>query len=69
MLPTLVPRLSYRDLVLHDGLAAALLYRRLIETEDVAEAQASREALLRYCERDTLAMVRIWEALVVAAAG
>ncbi len=69
VLPTLVPGLSYRDLVVHDGLAAALLYRRLIETEDVAEAQAAREALLRYCERDSLAMVRIWEALVVAAGG
>jgi hypothetical protein len=28
-----------------------------------AEAAASREALLRYCELDTLAMVKVWEKL------
>jgi hypothetical protein len=28
-----------------------------------AEAKASREALLRYCEFDTWAMVKVWEKL------
>ena len=28
-----------------------------------AEAAAAREALLRYCELDTLAMVKVWEKL------
>jgi hypothetical protein len=27
------------------------------------EAKASREALLRYCELDTWAMVKVWEKL------
>ena len=27
------------------------------------EAAATREALLRYCELDTLAMVKVWERL------
>ena len=27
------------------------------------EAAAAREALLRYCELDTLAMVKVWERL------
>ena len=27
------------------------------------EAAATREALLRYCELDTLAMVKVWEKL------
>ena len=27
------------------------------------EAAAAREALLRYCELDTLAMVKVWEYL------
>ena len=29
----------------------------------LAEAAAAREALLRYCELDTLAMVKVWEKL------
>ena len=28
-----------------------------------ADAAAAREALLRYCELDTLAMVKVWEKL------
>lgn len=27
------------------------------------EAKAAREALLRYCELDTLAMVKVWDKL------
>ena len=30
-----------------------------------AEAAAAREALLRYCELDTLAMVKVWEKLKI----
>jgi hypothetical protein len=30
---------------------------------ELEEAKASREALLRYCELDTWAMVKVWEKL------
>ncbi|MBW2690819.1 MAG: DUF2779 domain-containing protein, partial [Deltaproteobacteria bacterium] len=48
---------------LADGGAAMTAYARLqfSDMPDV-ERQATRQALLRYCELDTLAMVMIWEA-------
>ena len=60
VLPALVPELSYGDLEIQDGRAAASLYQRMVfhETDWVEKARI-REALLRYCERDTLAMVEI----------
>ena len=33
------------------------------ESNKPEEAAASREALLRYCELDTWAMVKVWEKL------
>jgi len=47
---------------LDNGGAAMVAYARL-QFEDVGEheRQATEEALLRYCELDTLAMVMIWE--------
>jgi len=64
VLPVLVPALGYGDLAVHDGNEAALAYRRLIDSRvDPDERAALREALLRYCERDTLAMVEVWAAL------
>ncbi len=49
--------------MLADGGAAMTAYARL-QFSDVSEAerQSIRQALLRYCELDTLAMVLIWEA-------
>ena len=48
---------------LADGGAAMTDYARL-QFSDIPELerQATRQALLRYCELDTLAMVMIWEA-------
>jgi len=34
-----------------------------IQFMELEEAKASREALLRYCELDTWAMVKVWEKL------
>jgi hypothetical protein len=34
-----------------------------IQFMEPEEAEASREALLRYCELDTWAMVKVWEKL------
>lgn len=61
VLPALVPDLGYEDL----GIASGLLASRTLETmllrpeETDGSAEQIREDLLRYCERDTLALVRL----------
>lgn len=48
---------------LRDGGAAMTAYARMqFEEMDEAERKEIQEALLRYCELDTLAMVMIYEA-------
>ena len=65
VLPALVPKLAYDDLAVQDGSTAAVLYGRMVNPGTSAEEAAGiREALLRYCERDTLAMVEVREALL-----
>ena len=61
------PELDYHALEgVHNGSEAMNAFARLTEMP-AAEAAATREQLLRYCELDTLAMVKIWEKLVEAA--
>jgi predicted RecB family nuclease len=65
-LPALVPGLSYADLKIQDGEIATVELQRLMLEGDrtpPAERAALREALLRYCERDTWAMVKVLEKL------
>ena len=65
-LPALVPGLSYADLRVQDGEVATVELQRLMLEGDrtpPAERAARREALLRYCERDTWAMVKLLEKL------
>jgi predicted RecB family nuclease len=70
VLPAVVPDLGYDDLEIQEGSMASLQYYRMIfEVTDEAEKARIRTALLRYCERDTLAMVELRKALVVKAAG
>lgn len=60
VLPTIAPELSYKGMAVADGGMAQDAYRQLIFNQlTESESQATREALLRYCEKDTLAMVRI----------
>jgi hypothetical protein len=61
--PALAPDLTYAGLEVHDGLAAALAYERLLGGIDPAESAPVQQALLDYCERDTLAMVRVLESI------
>ncbi|HWR20523.1 MAG TPA: DUF2779 domain-containing protein, partial [Verrucomicrobiae bacterium] len=66
VLPALVPGLGYDDLEIHDGGTAAAALETLLLGADTltAEQQRSvRRELLRYCERDTLGMVRLYERL------
>jgi hypothetical protein len=60
VLPTLVPSLGYNDLVIQEGGQAAAEYYRMVFLEtDWVERDSIRESLLRYCARDTLAMVEL----------
>lgn len=61
ILPILVPDLSYDDLKIRDGDMASMGYIYLLDPGiDLQVKQDIRESLLRYCGRDTLAMVEIF---------
>ena len=64
VLPTLVPELSYKDLEVQEGGMASLQWLRMTETDDASEQVHKANALKRYCELDTLAMVRLLEMVV-----
>ena len=65
VLPALVPDLDYSDLEIANGESAAAAYRKMVDPSTPSKVAASiRESLLRYCERDTLAMVKVREALL-----
>jgi predicted RecB family nuclease len=62
VLPALVPALGYADLDIAEGGRASRELMQLVigdATVSPTARAATREALLRYCERDTLAMVRV----------
>ncbi|HEX4600041.1 MAG TPA: DUF2779 domain-containing protein, partial [Gemmatimonadales bacterium] len=65
-LPALVPGLSYGDLEIADGEAATVELQRLMFHSDRMKPEtraALRQALLRYCARDSWAMVKMLEQL------
>ncbi|MCZ6800931.1 MAG: DUF2779 domain-containing protein [Nitrospirae bacterium] len=60
VLPSLVPSLGYQDLEIQDGSSASSTYHRVVFREtDWVERERLAQALLQYCQRDTLAMVEI----------
>ena len=60
VLPAVIPALGYGDLEIQDGEIAARAYHRMLFDEtDWVEKTRIREALLKYCARDTLAMVEL----------
>jgi hypothetical protein len=70
VLPALVPGLGYDDLEIQGGSAASTALEVLLLDADTLNPegwQALRNNLLRYCERDTLAMVRLHERLCALA--
>lgn len=66
VLPVLCPDLSYKDLGIEDGQSAAHEYMRALEENDLQVRQRIFKDLRAYCELDTLAMVRLKEALAQA---
>ncbi len=68
--PALVPRLGYGDLDIGEGATAATVLEALLlrgEAIPAAERKKLRRQLLAYCERDTLAMVKVYEKLLTLA--
>jgi len=61
-LPVLVPELSYKDLEIQEGGTASLKWFNIARGDTTGKDQILKN-LLKYCELDTLAMVRIWEEL------
>ena len=59
VLPALVPDLSYSGLVIQEGGSASLTYESLYYDTDPDSVTMKRENLLKYCDMDTLSMVRI----------
>ena len=69
VLPALAPDLTYADLAINEGTLAAISYQRMIAPETPAdERERLRADLLTYCDRDTEAMIRVYDALRQAAA-
>jgi len=62
VLPVLVPELSYKDLEIQEGGTASLKWFNVARGGVTGEEKDQiLKDLLKYCELDTLAMVRIWE--------
>jgi predicted RecB family nuclease len=59
VLPALVPGFGYEDLDIRDGAAAAIALEAVLFGAASAERERLRTDLLRYCERDTKAMVEL----------
>jgi hypothetical protein len=63
VVPALVPDCVYDGLEVQEGGMASLTYLQMIAETDATKRARLRQNLLDYCQRDTWAMVRIWEEL------
>jgi hypothetical protein len=64
VLPALVPELSYEGMAVANGQDAGMAWESLVRGRlDQSERERTRKALLDYCGKDTLALVRLLEAL------
>lgn len=63
VLPVMIPEMSYDDLEISEGGMAMDAYFMMCKSNDKAEIEKIRKALLEYCRQDTLAMVRLLEKL------
>ncbi len=65
VLPAIIPEMSYDSLTVQEGQEAGIEYMRMIDPSTPAEEKEKiKKDLLKYCGHDTLAMVRIREALL-----
>jgi hypothetical protein len=65
VLPVVVPELSYKTLTIQEGQTAQRLWMQAVLADMGTDDEKEKlfQDLLRYCELDTLAMVRIYEKL------
>jgi hypothetical protein len=65
VLPALIPELGYQDLEIQDGGTAASVLETLLFDDSLPAAKKKllRKQLSAYCERDTYAMVKLYERL------
>ncbi|HEU5311296.1 MAG TPA: DUF2779 domain-containing protein, partial [Candidatus Eisenbacteria bacterium] len=64
VLPVLVPALSYDDLFIREGSQAALAFIELTDPQtDTEERAVLDDALIAYCARDTMALLRMYQVL------
>ena len=63
VLPAIAPDFTYENLEIQDGGSASSLFHQSIENGNFTDENL-RENLLKYCERDTMAMVIIYQFLV-----
>jgi len=64
VLPALVPAMGYDDLKITDGSSATAAFVTMMKPETPESVGAAlRAELLRYCRRDTEAMVELWRRL------
>jgi predicted RecB family nuclease len=67
VLPALVPEMTYDGMQVANGQAAGVAWESLVrDSLDCGEREKIRTALLDYCGQDTLAMVRLLDALRTA---
>jgi len=65
VLPALVPDLGYDDLEINDGGMASVAYSEMRRSETMSDRRDYlRKGLLKYCERDTEAEVRLFTKLL-----
>jgi len=63
VLPSLLPELSYNELVINEGGLASIAYESLQTETDLMRMAEIKEQLLEYCMLDTFAMVEILKKL------
>ena len=63
VLPVLVPELSYKELAVQDGTMAMSAWEEMLNSKDEERVVQLRKDLLKYCELDTWAMVKIFEVI------
>jgi len=64
VLPAITPEFSYDDLEISNGGDASNTFLSMIHNKFNGDEIKTRESLKKYCERDTLGMVIIWEELI-----
>ena len=70
VLPALVPEMTYDGMAVANGQDAGLAWESLVTGRlDKAESDTIKKALLEYCGRDTLALVKVLEKLKLEGIG